>query len=135
MGQVQPKYFRLAKQFAWKSSHRVKIGSVLVRKGQVLNAGYNKIGKTHPKYPYFLHAEMDACLGVGHRDLRGAVLYLFRINSLGVTGNCRPCSVCQSVLKELGIRDVFYTTGHYDLQTLIDSRGQTLAPEYEGMRL
>jgi len=128
---MQTKYFRLAEKMAWKSDHRIKIGSVLVSKGQVLNVGHNKVGKTHPKYKWFLHAELDCCLGIGDRDLSSATIYLFRVNSLGQVGNCNPCPTCVRVLRELGVRSVCYTTGSYDLTVLIKERGRVLSSEYK----
>jgi len=109
---MQNKYFRLASEVAPRSTHRIKIGAVLVRKGQVLNVGYNKVGKTHPSYPWYLHAELDACLGIYRHDLSGSSIYLSRVNSLGIHGLCKPCTVCQSVLKDLGVKSVCYTTGY-----------------------
>lgn len=129
------RFFRLARISARKSTHRIKIGSVLIHKGQVLNIGWNKIGHTHPKYPYYLHSEMDACLGLDRRNLSGAVLYLFRINSLGVVGHCKPCGTCQDLLKELGIKAVYYTTGRYDFYGDVDSDGDLLDPEYKELVL
>lgn len=123
---MQTKYFRLAKQIALRSDHRVKIGAVLVNKGQVLNVGHNRVGHTHPKYPWYLHAEMDVCLGIHRHDLTGATIYLFRSNRVGNVLNCRPCSTCQSLLVELGIRRAVYTTG----SELVDGE-----PHYLEMRL
>jgi deoxycytidylate deaminase len=126
---------------ACKSDHRVKIGAVLVNKGQVLNVGYNKVGKTHPKYDWFLHAELDACLGIHRHDLTGATVYLFRLNRLGVVFNCRPCGTCQAVLKELGVRCVCYTTGNLTLTikgdpALLDMNDNwETEPHYLEMRL
>ena len=108
---MQTKYFRLAERIAIQSTHRVKIGAVLVKKGQVLSVGYNKVGKTHPKYRWCLHAELDVCLGIHRHDLTGASVYLFRHNRLGVVQLCRPCGTCQSVLKDLGVKSVCYTAG------------------------
>ena len=135
---MQPKFFRLAEKIAYKSDHRVKIGAVLVNKGQVLNVGYNKVGKTHPRYDWFLHAELDACLGIHRHDLSGASLYLFRINRLGTVFNCRPCETCQSVLKELGVKSVCYTTGNMmikNYETLDMNDNWESEPHYLEMRL
>lgn len=129
---MQPKFFRLAEKMAYKSNHRIKIGAVLVNKGQVLNVGYNKIGKTHPRYTWFLHAELDACLGIHRHDFSSATLYLFRNNRFGTVLNCRPCGTCQVILKELGIKSVCYTTGN-----LLPNFINQLCPEphYLEMRL
>jgi len=132
---MQPKFFRLAEKIAYKSDHRVKIGAVLVNKGQVLNVGYNKVGKTHPRYDWFLHAELDACLGIHRHDLSGASLYLFRINRLGTIFNCRPCETCQSVLKELGVKSVCYTTGNTIYHPEGDFWDNKFEPHYLEMRL
>ena len=123
----------MARQVAWKSTHRIKIGAVLVHKGQVLNVGHNKVGKSHPKYPWSLHAELDACLGIHRADLRGASLYLFRTNSLGLHGICKPCDVCQSVLKELGIKEVCYTVNGWGYRN--DSNWAISHPNVEEMKL
>ena len=138
---MQTRFFRLAEQVAHKSTHRVKIGAVLVRKGQVLNVGYNQVGKTHPKYDWFLHAELDVCLGMHRHDLSGATVYLFRRNRLGVVLNCQPCGTCQTVLKELGIRTVYFTSGNRAIEIPTTRIGNLSSPpiilnepHYAGMR-
>jgi tRNA(Arg) A34 adenosine deaminase TadA len=121
----KPKFFALAKKVANKSTHHLdayKLGCVVVKKGQVISLGWNKMS-THPKSPHpykYLHAEINAILNT---DVEGAYLYVFReIRKRGLDYNnenteiekinaiAKPCVYCEMALREAGIKGVFFTT-------------------------
>ena len=44
-------------------------------------------------------------------DLTDAKIYVYRENKNGELRMCRPCPACMEIIKERGIRDIYYTTG------------------------
>lgn len=90
--------------------------SFLVKGGKILHIGWNK-NKTHPlnlRHPYHdgtvgLHAEMDVCIKSGLEDLSNFDLVVIRIDREGKITNSKPCSGCQSVIKQFGIRETWFS--------------------------
>lgn len=88
---------------------RYKVGAILVKSGKVISQGANSY-KTHPKMGIkTLHAEIQALIGVRYKDLSGATVYVARLNKLEKLGMARPCSTCHHILKEYGVRTVYFT--------------------------
>ena len=56
------------------------------------------------KYPYVVHAELNAILNSGGRSLRGARLYVALF----------PCNECAKAIIQSGIREVIYLSDKYD---------------------
>lgn len=103
---------------------RVKIGCVAVYKHRIISSGYNQT-KTHPlqkrvnKYRFdadtnhTIHSEIDCLsqlIGRCDVDFKDVSLYICRTLSDGSLGMCRPCAGCMALIKELGIRHIYYTT-------------------------
>jgi deoxycytidylate deaminase len=66
---------------------------------------------THPNSNHRFksrHAEFNAFVNSG-RNIRGATVYVFRENKLGVLSNAKPCEACQRLLIEHGAKKVIYT--------------------------
>lgn len=118
-------FFNKAKQISTLSSYpRIHIGAVIVQNGRIIASGFNTT-KSHPlqakynKYRHFtdgkcnctgLHAETSAVISAinfGY-DLHGAEIYVYRQNSLGQIGQCRPCAACGKLLIDCGIVDWYY---------------------------
>ena len=55
------------------------------------------------KYPYVVHAELNAILNAGGRDLRGAKLYVA----------LHPCENCAKAIIQAGIKEVYYLSDKY----------------------
>ncbi len=107
------RFFELAKKLATKSDYdRCKLGCVIVKKGKILGIGFNK-KKTSPKATNFnrtIHAELDAILNAGIlTDLAGSDLYIFRQVKDGTLARSFPCIHCQDLIREAGIKTIFYT--------------------------
>lgn len=120
------KYFSLAKNASeFSDFDRVKIGSILVYKGNVLSVGWNK-KKTHPyqkilnrqrterdenKIRNFLHSEIDCLINSKNLKINWNKVYIFiyREDKNGNLAMSLPCLGCQLALKERGIKKVFYT--------------------------
>lgn len=58
-----------------------------------------------------LHAEMMAMLSLPKGiDTKKIVLYTYREDRFGNTHNSRPCKACMAKIKELGIKQIYYTS-------------------------
>ena len=117
-------YFRAAEAVSELSNYpRHKIGCVVVNKHRIISSGYNSATKCCPlqakldteKYgvscPGRVHAEIAALLPLirDKVDLSAASIFIFRKHKDGTLAMAKPCSNCQKVIKQLGIRKVFYT--------------------------
>ena len=119
------RYLEKARQIALISDFaKTHIGCVAVYQGQVIGLGCN-CNKTHPTQKYYnryreqsdsllpkLHAEINCINQIKHLDINFAKikLYIYRIRKDQPFGMSRPCPSCMAAIKDLGIRDVYYTT-------------------------
>lgn len=126
---MQSKFFNVAKAVA-KTSHypRIKIGCCIVKKNKILAVGVNQL-KSHPiqkKYNKFrplnnnninnnIHAEIDAIRKCNKDDLIGASIYVYREDGTGLLRMCKPCEACSELLKQCGLKTIYYTDvdGYY----------------------
>ncbi len=56
------------------------------------------------KYPYVVHAELNAILNANGRDLRGSRLYVALF----------PCNECAKAIIQSGVKEVVYLSDKYD---------------------
>lgn len=119
------KFFKKARNIAVISDYgKTHIGCVAVYQGQVVALGCN-CNKTHPTQKYYnryrnpsdsmlpkLHAEINCLNQLRHFDLNFTKvrLYIYRIRRDQPLGLSRPCPSCMAAIRDLGIRDVYYTT-------------------------
>ena len=119
------KYFLKARQVATISDYyKTHIGCVAVYQGQVIGLGCNT-NKTHPVQKFYnryrepsdtmlpkLHAEISCINQIKHLNINFSKvkLYIYRIRKDQPYGMARPCPSCMAAIKDLGIRDVYYTT-------------------------
>jgi len=110
-----PSFFRLAKNVSKTSHHRVKMGAVIVKNGNVISISANR-AKTHPKAAWEghgLHCEVSSILYAGKCDLNGSSIFVYRENKKGKISIAKPCKECQKVLKKYGFRKMYYTIDEY----------------------
>lgn len=114
-------------------NQRFNVGCVVAYKGHIIGRGHNS-NKSHPmqkkynrKYRSFnnnngafindtIHAEVSALMNIPYVigkdvDFSKCKIYVYRIcngKPLGY-GNARPCQACLHMIKDVGIRHVFYT--------------------------
>lgn len=103
-----------ATELAFTSQANKRHGCVIVKGGRCLGKGINK----YVNKPYFVssfhmdrcsvHAEEAAIRNSGGR-LKGATIYVARINNKGEERYSAPCTKCQKVLAKYGIRKVVFT--------------------------
>ena len=55
------------------------------------------------KYPYVVHAELNAILNASGRDLRGSRIYVALF----------PCNECAKAIIQSGIREIYYLSDKY----------------------
>ena len=55
------------------------------------------------KYPYVVHAELNAILNANGRDLRGSKIYVALF----------PCNECAKAIIQSGIREIYYLSDKY----------------------
>ena len=119
------KYFWKARQVATISDYyKTHIGCVAVYQGQVIGLGCNT-NKTHPVQKFYnryrepsdtmlpkLHAEISCINQIKHLNINFSKvkLYIYRIRKDQPYGMARPCPSCMAAIRDLGIRDIYYTT-------------------------
>ena len=122
---VDYRYFKKARQIANISDYKKQhVGCVAVYQGQVIGLGCNT-NKTHPIQKFYnkyriksdnmlpkLHAEISCINQIKHLDINFSKvkLYIYRIRKDQPFGLSRPCPSCMAAIKDLGIRDIYYTT-------------------------
>ena len=118
-------YFSQARNIAELSTfNRVHVGCVIVYHNKVISTGCNR-DRTDPlqrKYnrarnipewsPHKVHAEVDAIKHVLNLDInwKNAAIYIYRIRRDQPFGMARPCKSCMELIKDLGIRHIYYTS-------------------------
>lgn len=104
-----------ATELAFTSTAFKRHGCVIVKGGRCLGKGINKyVNKPHFVSEWHMdrcsvHAEVAACRSSGS-NLKGATIYVSRINNKGEERYSAPCEKCQVVLESYGIRKVVFTT-------------------------
>ena len=118
-------YFKTAKVVSEMSEFaQHKIGCIAVYKHKIISSGYNSY-VTNPlqkKYNqvrfttddtlHSKHAEVDCLLPLINRrdiDFSRVSLYIYRQHKSGGLGIARPCESCFNLIKDLGIRNIYYS--------------------------
>lgn len=95
-----------------------QVGACIVSKDNIIvSTGYNGMPKGcsddmfpwereggETKYPYVVHAELNAILNASGRDLRGTRLYVALF----------PCNECAKAIIQSGVTEVIYLSDKYD---------------------
>lgn len=109
-------YLSIARYCASKSTARNTHGAVVVKGGRVLGTGWNK-NRNHPtvvsperiKTDCSYHAEEVAIREAGENNVRGAIIYVARVNKQGEDRDSKPCIKCQNLIRQSGIKRVIFT--------------------------
>ena len=95
-----------------------QVGACIVsQENIIISTGYNGMPKgcsddifpwervgEDTKYPYVVHAELNAILNANGRDLRGSKLYVALF----------PCNECAKAIIQSGVKEVVYLSDKYD---------------------
>lgn len=131
----EKKMFEAARREAELSDFdQFHVGAVITYNGNIISRGHNSI-KTHPvqkkynkKYRKFnnkdgkmimdtIHAEMAACLNISYvqgldiKNWNKVKIFIYRI-APGLKngyGCAKPCPACSNMLRDLGIKNIYYT--------------------------
>ncbi len=104
------------------SDSEFKVGAVLTKNGNIIGSGHNHTRKTSPNSGsrhFGQHAEYS-CLRksskLGEKKnsydlvrLSGAELFVARITPGGRVALAKPCDSCQSFLRHLNLKRIYYT--------------------------
>ena len=112
-------YFMGIAMLAAKRSkdHSTQVGACIVSgENIIISTGYNGMPKgcsddefpwdregEENKYPYVVHAELNAILNANGRDLRGSRLYVALF----------PCNECAKAIIQSGVKEVVYLSDKY----------------------
>lgn len=121
------RYFHKAGQLAQLSNyHKSPTGCIAVYHGNIIATGYN-CNKTHPTQKLYnrfrekqntflpkLHAEISCINSIKNLDIdfSKVQLYIYRIRRDQPFGLSRPCPSCMAAIRDLGSRDIYYTTNN-----------------------
>jgi pyrimidine deaminase RibD-like protein len=107
-------WLKRALNLAATSTANKRHGCVIIRGGNVVGVGVNK----YINKPFFtsqehmnrcsIHAEV-AAIRNAKGNVRGATVYVARINNQGEPKFSQPCANCQAVLDEYGVRRAVWT--------------------------
>ena len=126
LARIDYKYFQKAKQVAAISDFtKIHVGCVAVYQGSVIGIGCNS-NKTHPRQNYYnryrvtdntyfvpkLHAEISCINSIRNLDINFSKvkLYIYRIRHDQDYGISRPCPSCMAAIRDIGIKDIYYST-------------------------
>lgn len=122
-------YLSVARSVALRSTClRRQYGAVIVNNSEIVSTGYNGSargeinccdkgycqreidGSSHNDGNYgncpAVHSEMNAIISASRVEMIGATLYLFGLENGEVVKNCKPCPVCERMIKNAGISKV-----------------------------
>ena len=114
------RFMSLAKNVARQSEFSdYRHGAILVKGGSIISTSPNKDsfcsfgarfrnGRHQPGHAT-LHAEIGAILGLARTATDGATLYVARIGKADEFRMSKPCQMCESTLRHVGIKRVIYT--------------------------
>lgn len=123
----QRKFFSHARHMAEMSDfHRAPVGCIAVIGNKVVATGFSQ-QRTHPMQQHYnryrdfdgqkniiakLHAEMVVVSQLKNKsiDFSKISIYIYRVCRSRDCGISRPCGACMMAIKNIGIKNVFYTT-------------------------
>lgn len=94
-----------------------RVGAVIFNGKRIISYGHNKKGmcsKIHPRYQNdrdSVHAEQNAIIKVKDwSTLNNASIIVIRLNRSGKMSMGYPCEMCMSMIKHVGIKEVYYSS-------------------------
>jgi len=94
-----------------------RVGAVIFDGKRIISSGHNKKGicnKIYPKYQNkrdSVHAEQNAIIKTKDwGKLSGKSMIIVRINRSGNISMAYPCDMCMSMIKHVGIKEIYYST-------------------------
>ena len=125
--------FKLAKNASTFSDRKIKIGAVLMYKSKVISVGYNTTKSSPIQKMYNVYRNIDGreydvekrangihaeIMALQHAtrsfkgDLSKCSIFVYSEKKDGTTRLTRPCMGCSKMLKDLGVKNIYYTTNN-----------------------
>jgi len=121
------RHLDLAKRIANNSDfNEYRHGAVLARGKSVINVSANKNSykswgqrfrhrdQGHATH----HAELGCILGVDRSLTQGATVYVARVGKNGAARLSKPCPMCESAMRHVGIKEVIYTINDEEVERM-----------------
>jgi len=123
----QKRFFNIAREVSLLSDFKkAKIGAVVVEGNRVISTGHNsnKTSTTQYRYNVYrgitddcacihkVHAEIAALAPLLNRkdiDWAHTSIYIYREHKDGTISCAKPCKACMQLIKDLGIKKIFYS--------------------------
>jgi len=127
MNNKQKRFFKIAREVSLMSDFkRTKIGTVVVEKNRIISTGFNsnKTSRVQKEYDRFrdiddltkyqpkVHAEVAALAPLINRpniNWKHVSIYIYRELKDGTVSCSKPCPACMKLIRELGIKKIYYT--------------------------
>jgi len=118
------RHLLLAERVAHSSDfEEYRHGAVLARGKKVINVSANKNSYKSWAQRYrhrdcgsaTHHAELGCILGVDRSLTQGATVYVARIGKKGDRRLSKPCPMCESAMRHVGIKEVIYTVDNEEV--------------------
>ena len=136
MNKINKRFFQIAKEISLLSTFkRTHIGAVVVEGKRVISTGFNS-NKTNPLqerynrfrdfdeklFPACEHAEVHALNNLIGKPVewKRVSIYTYR-EANGQRACSRPCKACEKLIKDLGIKNMFYVDmeGNYCKESVL----------------
>lgn len=124
MTNKQKTFLNIAKDISLLGDYpRANVGAVVTENNRIISTGYNS-NKTSPvqmRYNKFRgltncihrkHAEIDALTPLINNNSinwKHVTIYVYRETKDGIVTCARPCPACMQLIKDLNIREIYYT--------------------------
>lgn len=115
--QVKTGILQAAITEASKSEHRFRMAAVIFSKKSIISKGRNQSNRSLKhflpkfwKWPYSVHAEMDAVIKA-RQDISGMSILVVRLDAKNSLTLAKPCQHCLTYLDYVGIKKIFYSDG------------------------
>ncbi len=112
MNNRQVRLMDIARKVSKTGDYKFRHGTVIAKGSRVLGLGINST-KTHPKSNSrfkTVHSEHQALINAGLTEIQGATAFVYRETRDGTVAMSKPCSSCAKLLKEAGIKKVYFST-------------------------
>lgn len=102
-------FFQAALSESKKSSYKVPMGAVVVHKNTIVGRGCN-IAHSTGEPNDGMHAEIAAINNTTAKYRKDGVLFVGRVNKDDELAMAKPCQSCETILKKLGIKRIWYSS-------------------------
>ena len=126
MNNRQKRFFNIAREVSLLSDFkRARVGAVIVEKNRVVSTGHNSSKTSTIQDRYNKYRDIDdfnVCIPCVHAEIAAITpllkqnidwahtsIYVYRELKNGHISCARPCKACAQLIRELGIKKIFYT--------------------------